>query len=284
MNILTFDIEDWYCHDNISRDMNWEKFESRIEEGVDRILDELDRRNLKATFFCLGWLAEHHAPVIRKIADKGHQIGCHSYQHELASRFTREEFKADLYKAKSWIEDTIGKKIELFRAPAFSITEQNLYALEVLAELGFTTDCSVFPAVRDFGGMPDFGEAEPVKLVYKGIELKEFPINLYSFWGKKIIFSGGGYFRLLPYPMIKYMTRKSPYVMTYFHPSDFDPNQPKMKHLPKMRQWKNEIGLETSFAKFKHYLDDFDFVNLEKADDGIDWNTVKKVDLTSHGK
>lgn len=284
MNILTFDIEDWYCHDNISRDMNWEKFESRIEEGVDRILDELDRRNLKATFFCLGWLAEHHAPVIRKIADKGHQIGCHSYQHELASRFTREEFKADLYKAKSWIEDTIGKKIELFRAPAFSITEQNLYALEVLAELGFTTDCSVFPAVRDFGGMPDFGEAEPVRLVYKGIELKEFPINLYSFWGKKIIFSGGGYFRLLPYPMIKCMTRKSPYVMTYFHPSDFDPNQPKMKHLPKMRQWKNEIGLETSFAKFKHYLDDFDFVNLEKADDGIDWNTVKKVDLTSHGK
>lgn len=277
MNILTFDIEDWYCHDNITRDFNWDKHEVRIYDGVDRILDELAVRNLQGTFFCLGWLAEHHPAVIRKICDAGHQIGCHSYQHELASRFDRDKFRNDTAKAQQCIEDVIGVKVELFRAPAFSITRGNLYAFEVLQELGFTTDCSVFPAVRDFGGMPEYGCVEPALLRYSGATLKEFPINLKTVFGRDIVFSGGGYFRLLPYLLIREFTRSSPYVMTYFHPSDFDPEQPRMDYLPLLRRWKNHIGLKGAFKKFQSYLDDFDFVNIASADRRIDWNNSRTI-------
>jgi Predicted xylanase/chitin deacetylase len=124
MNLLTFDIEEWYNCDFVSEDFNWDKFEVRIYENVDRILVELEKRKVKGTFFCLGWLAEHHPDVIRKIHNGGHQIGCHSYQHELATRFTPQQFKEDTYKAKSLIENVIGESIDVFRAPGFSITEK----------------------------------------------------------------------------------------------------------------------------------------------------------------
>jgi len=157
MNILTFDIEDWYNCDFITQDFNWDKYEVRIYEGVDRILKELDNRQLKATFFCLGWIAEKHPDVIRKIHAQGHHIGCHSYQHELTFRFDRISFKQDTEKAKKLIEDVIGEKIDAFRAPGFSITKNNTWALEILIELGFSYDCSIFPSTHDYGGMPNYG-------------------------------------------------------------------------------------------------------------------------------
>lgn len=279
MNILTFDIEDWYCHDNESGDMDWGKHEVRIYEGVDRILDELAQRKQKATFFCLGWLAEHHPSVIRKIYDEGHQIGCHSYQHELATRFDRAGFRGDVERAKLAIEDAIGAKVELFRAPAFSITQQNTYALEMLCELGFTTDCSIFPAEREYGGMPEYGYDRPAIISCGGATIKEFPISPGRVAGRTIVYSGGGYFRLLPYPLIRHLTAQSEYVMTYFHPSDFDPGQPDMKHLPLLRRWKNRVGLKSAFGKFRHYLDDFEFVNVAEADSRIDWSAAKRIDL-----
>ena len=279
MNILTFDLEDWYCHDNISRDFAWEKRECRIYEGVDRILDELSVRNQKGTFFCLGWLAEHHPDIIKKISNQGHQIGCHSYQHELASRFDRDGFKQDTEKAQKCIEDAIGQKVDLFRAPAFSITAQNKYAFEVLYELEFTTDCSIFPTTRDDGGMPNYGYAQPSIIEYEGCSLKEFPMSLGKIMGREICYSGGGYFRLLPYWLIKHFTATNDYNMGYFHPSDFDPEQPRMKHLPLRNQIKNAIGLRTAFGKFKHYLDDFEFINIEEADKIIDWGEAKHICL-----
>ena len=133
MNILTFDIEDWYNHDDYSRDFAWEKHEVRIYEGTDKILSALYEKGLKGTFFCVGWIAEHHPQVIRDIANAGHHLGCHSYQHELATRFTREEFKEDTYKAKCLIEDVAGCKVDAFRVPSFSITRNNLWAFDVLA-------------------------------------------------------------------------------------------------------------------------------------------------------
>ena len=145
MNILTFDIEDWYCHDVESGNKDWGKLECRIYEGVDRILDSLDERNLKGTFFIVGWLAENHPAVIQKIANAGHQIGCHTYQHDLLTTFDKKALFEDTKKAKSLIEDVIGKEINAFRAPAFSITKDNLFAFDVLGELGFTIDCSIFP-------------------------------------------------------------------------------------------------------------------------------------------
>ena len=279
MNILTFDIEDWYCHDVESGNKEWNKLECRIYEGVDKILTSLDERNLKGTFFVLGWLAEHHPAVIQKIVNAGHQIGCHTYQHDLLTSFDKKALFEDTKKAKFLIEDTIGKEITAFRAPAFSITKENLYAFEVLGELGFTVDCSIFPTKRDFGGMPDYGASEPRILEHAGYQFKEFPINPATILGQEIVFSGGGYFRLFPYPLIKKLTAEQDYTMTYFHPSDFDAEQPDMPHLSTRQRIKNKIGLKSAYGKYLKYLSDFEFVNIAAAIDMIDWEKVPVVKL-----
>ncbi len=280
MNILTFDIEDWYNCDFISEDFNWDKYEVRIYNGVNRILDELDKRNQKATFFCLGWLAEKHPTIIKEIDKRGHQIGCHSYQHQLSFRFNKQEFREDTLKAKKEIENVIGKSINLFRAPGFSITEKNIWALNELIEMGFEYDCSMFPATHDYGGMPEYGIGVP-KIVDlgRGKTIKEFPINIKSLFGKNIVFSGGGFFRLFPYFLIKKWTKKSNYVMTYFHPRDFDPEQPVLKELPLTRRFKSYVGLSRAFSKLQKYLDDFDFIDINTADKMIEWNSVERIEL-----
>lgn len=280
MNILTFDIEDWYNCDFITSDFNWDKYEVRIYQGIDKILQELRSRNLKATFFCLGWIAEKHPDVIRKIHAHGHHIGCHSYQHELSFRFDRESFKEDTQKSKKLIEDLIGESINVFRAPGFSISEKNIWALEVLIELGFEYDCSLFPAAHDYGGFASYGKSEPAILnLPNGKRLKEFPINIHPIFGKNIVFSGGGYFRFFPYILIKYWASKSDYLMTYFHTRDFDPGQPMIDSLPIMRKFKSYVGLKTSYAKFQKLLNDFKFVNVEEADKFIDWKTTRVINL-----
>lgn len=280
MNILTFDIEDWYNCDFISEDFNWNKYEVRIYEGVERILQELKKTNQKGTFFCLGWLAENHPEVIRSIHQQGHHIGCHSYQHELAFRFDRNGFKHDTEKAKKLIEDVIGEKVNAFRAPGFSITKNNTWALEVLTELGFEYDCSIFPAAHDYGGMESYGKAEPtIILLSNGMKIKEFPINIQKIGSKNIVFSGGGFFRLFPYILIKKWSKQSSYLMTYFHPRDFDVDQPIIKTLPLMRQFKSYVGIKGAFSKFQRFLDDFEFVNVEQADKLIDWKNCRILNL-----
>jgi len=280
MNVLTFDIEDWYNCDFITTDFDWDKYEVRIHEGVERILNELQTRNLKATFFCLGWVAENHPNLIRKIHAQGHHIGCHSYQHELSFRFDRDEFKHDTKKSKDLIENVIGEPINAYRAPGFSITEKNVWALEVLTELGFEYDCSLFPAKHDYGGFASYGKAEPTILhLANGKQLKEFPINIQKIYGKNIVFSGGGFFRIFPYSLIRYWASKSDYMMTYFHPRDFDPDQPMISSLPLIRKFKSYVGLSKSFAKFKKLLDDFEFVTVSEADKLIDWENARVIKL-----
>lgn len=279
MNILTFDIEDWYNVDFISEDFHWDRHEVRIYEGVDRILARLEKDKIKATFFCLGWLAEKHPEVIKRIDSMGHHIGCHSYQHQLAFRFTPGQFKADTDKARKLIEDVIGKKINAFRAPGFSITKNNLWALEVLIELGFTYDCSLFPADHDYGGYPDYGTAGPSLLKLPNGTIKEFPISFHKMLGKNLVFSGGGYFRLFPYWLIKKWSRESSYLMTYFHPRDFDPDQPVFESQRGLRKFKSYVGLKRSFAKFDQYLNDFEFIDVEKADTLVKWDKVKCLEV-----
>lgn len=280
MNILTFDIEDWYNCDFISGDFDWDKHEVRIYEGVRRILTELDRRNQKGTFFCLGWLAEKHPTIIKEIADKGHQVGVHSYQHELSHRFTPEQFVEDTMKAKNLIESVIGKKVNIFRAPGFSITKNNTWALKSLADMGFEYDCSMFPAPHDYGGMPSYGEGVP-KLIDLGDGrcIKEFPINIQKVAGKNIVFSGGGFFRLFPYWLINHWAKKCNYMMTYFHPRDFDTGQPVVPNLPLARRFKSYVGIKGAFKKFQRLLDNYSFVNVEQADKSINWNSVQVLTL-----
>ena len=280
MIILTFDIEDWYNCDFISEDFEWDRFEYCLDKAFMPVLDEMDRRGLKSTCFCLGWLAEKHPEIIKEIANRGHQIGCHSYQHELSFRYTPEQFKEDTLKAKNLLEDVTGQIVEVFRAPGFSFTEKTPWAIDSLVEMGFKYDCSVFPAEHDFGGMPHFDVSEPSILRTKsGNTIKEFPINVHSVLGKRIVFSGGGFFRFFPYPLINKWAKETPYMMTYFHPREFDLSSPKVKSMPLKRKLKTYVNVSGNFKKWQRFVTDFKLVNVKEADKQIDWGKARVIEL-----
>lgn len=271
MNILTFDIEDWYCN-CVFTDLNWDQYEVRLYEGVQEILLELDKRNLKATFFCLGWIADNHPDIIRQIHNAGHHIGCHSYQHQLLTDFNQEQFYNDTLRAKTALETVIGEKVDAYRAPAWSVNRDNIWVLETLCDLGFEYDSSIFPATHSFGGFPDYGEAKPSKLILpSGCSIKEFPVNINSAMGKHYVFTGGGYFRFFPYWMVKRWMRNSKYNMSYFHTQDFDKGQPRVDELPWTRKFKTYYGIDRAFPKFQRLLGDFDFMNIREAGKVINW-------------
>lgn len=282
MNVLTFDIEEWFhILDNSSTktEKEWHNFESRIHQNMDRIFNILERNDVRATFFCLGWIAEKYPEIIRKINDLGYEIGTHSKMHQLAYEMSVEEYKEDLKSSIGTLEDITGKKVECYRAPGFSINKSNLWAFEVMYELGIKKDCSIFPANRAHGGIPDFSESTPCIIEYNGTRLKEFPINTSSILGKEFIFSGGGYFRLLPYNYIKSLTKKSNYVMTYFHPRDFDYQQPMIKDLSLARKFKSYFGLKSCENKLDMWLKEFDFTDLQNCDCTVNWETAPIVNL-----
>lgn len=264
----------------------WAHFEPRIHQNMEVIYDILERTKVGATFFVVGWLAEKYPEIIREISDRGYEIGSHTHLHQLVYEQDKSTFYADVEKSIKTIEDCTGKKVTSFRAPGFSIMEKNKWAFEALYELGITTDSSVFPTSRAHGGLPAYSTATPSLLEYNGVKLKEFPINTHSILGKPMIFSGGGYFRLLPYPVIKHFTQKSNYVMTYFHPRDFDYNQPMIDGLSKTRRFKSYVGLKSCKPKLEKWLKDFDFIDLNAAIDQLDWSLVKTVNLndTKHNE
>jgi polysaccharide deacetylase family protein (PEP-CTERM system associated) len=282
MRILTFDIEDWFHlldNDSTKNEKDWINYESRIHSNMDKIYEILDATNSKASFFVLGWIAEKYPELIREICDRGHEIGSHTHLHQLVYEQDRNTFYQDVDRSIKTLEDISGKKVRMFRAPGFSITETNKWAFEVLYELGIEIDSSVFPAQRSHGGFAKYGTAEPSILKYNGTQLKEFPINAYSVLTKPIIFSGGGYFRLFPYNVIKSFTEKSSYVMSYFHPRDFDPTQPIINDLSLQRKFKSYVGLNASQKKLITWLHDFDFTDISDANDSIDWHKVKQIEL-----
>ena len=282
MKILTFDIEEWFHlldNDSTKSIKQWSKFDSRIKLGMDLIYDILEKTEKSATFFVVGWMAEKYPEIIREISDRGFEIASHTHLHQLAYEQDRKVFYNDVEKSIKTIEDCTGTKVSSFRAPGFSITENNKWAFEVLHELGITKDRSVFPAGRAHGGLPSFGSSIPSIIDYNGIKLKEFPINTHSILGKSFIFSGGGYFRLLPYKTIENWTLQSNYVMTYFHPRDFDIEQPIVPGLSLPRRFKSYVGIKNCKPKLEQWLSDFDFIDLNTADNIINWNKVPIVKL-----
>lgn len=279
MNILTFDIEEWFHCDFISDSSGWINYEIRIHSSVDLILQHLSDKKLKGTFLILGWIAEKYPEVVRKIYDLGHEIGCHSYYHKLVHTMTKAEFYKDTEMALKKIEDITGEKIIIYRAPAFSITENTPWAFDVLAELGIRYDCSVFPSAHDYGGFPSFGEGKPTIINVNGIQIKEFPMNTVRLFNREIVFSGGGFFRLFPYILIKRWTAGSTYVMSYIHPRDFDYEQPMLNHLPLLRKFKSYYGLKGGFPKYKKWTSDFKTHSLLEAAELTDWNSAKVISL-----
>lgn len=283
MNILTFDIEEWFhILDNASTrtETEWGRYETRIDRNMDRIFQLLAETNSRATFFCLGWVADKHPDVIRRIDAAGYEIATHSYAHQLAYEQTPAEFQADLERSIKHLQDLTGKKIRSYRAPGFSIKAYNRWVFPILVEQGIEVDCSVFSARRAHGGDASLALFEPGYLNVDGTLLKEFPINTAALLGQDLIFSGGGYFRLLPYPVIRGLMRRSDYVMTYFHPRDFDAGQPMIPNLSRARQFKSYYGLRGCWPKLKQLLTDFPFVDLAEADRRVDWSNVVRRDIT----
>jgi peptidoglycan-N-acetylglucosamine deacetylase len=282
MNILTFDVEEWFNildNDSTKTEKEWSNYEYRLESNMDRIFELLDRKNQKATFFCLGWVAREFPEILKKIDSLGYEIATHSDTHQLAYEQSRAEFKNDLETSIKSIEDITGNKVRAYRAPGFSIKEKNKWVFEELVKQGIEVDCSIFPSKRSHGGFESYGHAKPSIINIGDVTLKEFPINLYQIGKKNLIFSGGGYFRLLPYFMIKQMMKRSEYVMTYFHPRDFDKNQPMIDELSLFRKFKSYYGLGGAFDKLEMLISDFEFIDLDTAVSTVDWKKVNTIKL-----
>ena len=258
MKFITFDIEDWFHildHPETANPSSWDKFESRIDHGVGLILDLMDKHDLKGTFFCLGWIAEKHPHIIKRIDAAGHHIGTHGSYHQLVYEQTENEFRKDLSDSIKILSDLTGKKIDAYRAPGFSIKESNLWAFDVMAEEGIKYDSSVFPANRAHGGLPQFTTDQPCKVITKkGYEIIELPMNTASLLGRKFVFSGGGYFRLLPEWYLKKLFKSQDYVMTYFHPRDVDAGQPLIPGLSIFRRFKSYYGIKVSKRKLENIV------------------------------
>jgi polysaccharide deacetylase family protein (PEP-CTERM system associated) len=283
MNILTFDIEDWFhILDNAETKgiEQWSQFESRLERNLDIIFQILKTHGQNATFFVVGWMAEQYPIQIRRIIENGYEVGSHTHLHQLVYEQSSNEFNRDLEKSIHTLEQCTGMKVQYFRAPGFSITGSTPWAFDVLIKNGITIDSSVFPALRAHGGFEKFGSANPSIIEHNGLIIKEFPINTHSILGKDIIFSGGGYFRLLPYGLIKSFTKKSDYIMTYFHPRDFDPDQPMAPGLSLSRKFKSYYGLSKTEQKLKRWLTEFDFIDLKEANEKVNWNEIKSIRLS----
>ena len=284
MNILTIDLEDWFHildHPEVSSPSTWDQMESRIEKNTNRILELLETKNLQATWFCLGWVVKKYPSLIKKIAEK-HELACHSVDHKLLYLQNSEVVKEDIRQNMQTLEDLTGKKVVAYRAPGFSFTRETKWIVNVLAELGFLYDCSVFPAIRNHGGYRGFPTSGPCRINYGGNEIKEFPMNTKLFAGRHFVFSGGGYFRLLPIELILELMKNSNYVMTYFHPRDFDADQPVLKSLPLIRKFMSYVGLKKSYSKLNRLLNEHKFIPVGEAALNIDWNETPLINLDNY--
>jgi len=282
MKVLTLDIEDWFHilgNKSTALPEQWRQFPARIHENNDRLLEILDKHQTKATFFILGWIAEKYPEVVKKIHDAGHEIGTHSYGHQLLFNQSPEEMRQDMLYSIKLLEDLTGEKISLYRVPGFSITHKTSYAWEILAECGITTDASVFPADRIHGGINDFICAVPCRLRINGVEIKEFPVSTQKIFGKRFVYCGGGYFRFFNYSLIKKWMTDARYVMSYFHPRDFDPGQPMIEDLAWYRKFMSYTGLKNSRQKFEQMLTDFKFTDIRTATTMINWENTPVINL-----
>lgn len=264
--ILTIDLEDWFHLlevDSLSSEDRWESIESRVERVTHGLLSILAKQNVKATFFVLGWIAQQYPGLVQEIVSAGHEIGSHSFAHPLVYTLTPKQFEYDLYKSIDAISNVTGKAVEMYRAPGFSITDECNWALEILAKYGIKIDCSIFPASRAHGGYRTSDVSGPTRLLLPNdVEIIELPMTIGRLFNYKVPYTGGGYFRFFPYPFFKHFSKQNDYLMTYFHPRDFDPKQPRLKELPLLKYYKTYVGLSTSLAKFERMLRDFKCVTV----------------------
>lgn len=292
MNIITFDTEEWYI-EKMYHGAREEKYRS-FNLILDNLLELLSNKGFIATFFCVGRLADEFPSVIKKIDASGHEIGCHSDTHQWLNKMTDVEVYQDTHNAIDKLEQLIGKKVISYRAPAFSIGSNNKQVLEILAECGIKRDASIFPAARDFGGFAEFTSEEPTLITIGNKQIKEFPITTTTIFGKRLAYSGGGYFRLFPYSFIKNRMSQAEYTMTYFHINDLLSTSRKFQTRKEYERYYREkgtlinrgkrylktiVGTNTAYPKLQKLLQENSFVNLVEADNAIDWTNAPHITL-----
>ena len=270
VNHLTVDVEDYFqvaAFDAVIDPENWESYECRVEQNTHGILKILAERKISATFFIVGWIAERYPQLVRDIQQQGHQIGCHSYWHKKIYTLSPEQFKADTKQAKQVLEEITGRPVFGYRAPSYSITGRSLWALDILQELGFTYDSSIFPVYHDNYGIPD-----APRFSYRLEQgMMEFPLSTVSLLGKNLPISGGGYFRLFPYRFTRACLKRinqregKPFVF-YVHPWEFDPHQPRIADAGWKSRFRHYNNLDKTEARFRQLLDDFSFGPLYTPD------------------
>jgi polysaccharide deacetylase family protein (PEP-CTERM system associated) len=258
---LSVDVEDYFhveaFADQVSPD-RWASFPSRLRRNCERILALFDRHQCRATFFILGWVAEHHPDIVREIAAAGHELACHSYAHRRVISLRPDEFREDLRRARDVIEDVAGVRVLGYRAPTFSIMRRSLWAMEILAEEGFAYDSSIFPIRHDLYGYPEFPRFLQRVQLPSGREIVEVPMSTIRVGGMNWPVGGGGYLRILPMNYTRWAIRRlherdrQPVVL-YLHPWEIDPGQPRLQGKWKSR-FRHYFGLSTMEPRLEDLL------------------------------
>jgi polysaccharide deacetylase family protein (PEP-CTERM system associated) len=279
-NIMTVDVEDWFhileADGGIDRD-DWSRLPSRVEANTQVLLGLLAEAGVRATFFVVGWVAWRHPELVRRIAAAGHEIGSHSFWHEVIRRHDRASLAADVGASKRLLEDLSGRAVRGFRAPGGSITPATAWAFDVLVEQGFEYDASLCPGYSSHGGYPSrfFG---PHRVRCAAGELAEIPSATMGLGKRRVPYAGGGYLRLFPHAAIRACIRRDNRqgrpANVYVHPREIDPDQPRMQ-LPWPRRFKYYVGLASTRAKLRALLHEHRFMS---AGDWLDAHAVQLAD------
>lgn len=262
INAMTVDVEDYFqvsAFEAYVERSEWKSWPARVERNVERTLDLFERYDIRATFFTLGWVAERWPRMTRRIVDAGHELASHGFAHRRATQQTTREFRADVDRAKKLLEDQTGQRVRGYRAPSYSIGAGNLWALEVLAETGHVYSSSIYPVRHDLYGMPD---APRFAFRVPGIDILEIPPTTWRGIGRTWPCAGGGFFRLYPYRLSRWLLEqvnkgeRQPGVF-YFHPWEIDPDQPRLAKLPAKTRFRHYLNLQRMEHRLERLLADF---------------------------
>ncbi|OOG54278.1 XrtA system polysaccharide deacetylase [Polaromonas sp. C04] len=266
-NALTIDVEDYFqvsaFAPHIARS-EWSTRECRVERNVNAILEMLSSRDIKATFFTLGWIAERYPQLVRQIVKEGHELASHGYGHERATDQTEAAFFADIHLAKIVLEDLADSEIKGYRAPSFSISTGNLWAFDSLVRAGYRYSSSVYPIQHDHYGMPDSPRfAHEVRP-----SLIEIPITTMRVLNRNLPSSGGGYFRLLPYALSRWMLgrvneRDREAGIFYFHPWEIDTGQPRIPGISRKTRFRHYVNISRMQGRLNRLLGDFKWGRMD---------------------
>jgi polysaccharide deacetylase family protein (PEP-CTERM system associated) len=269
-NAMTCDVEDYFQVSAFAPYIDrasWPTRECRVEANMDRILALFDANGVRATFFTLGWIAERYPNVVKRIVAGGHELASHGYGHLRASDQTRAEFDNDVRSSKALLEDLGGQAVLGYRAPSFSIGRDNLWALDVLLEAGYRYSSSIYPVVHDHYGMP---EAPRFAFYPNGTDgLLEIPITTVQMMGRNLPAGGGGYFRLLPYALSRWMMAKvnqddrQP-ALFYFHPWEIDPGQPRPEGVGAKSRFRHYVNIERMESRIEALARDFAWDRMDR--------------------